>query len=343
MSDKIKLNVTMKCKADSYSVENKQCIVEEVVTISDIEFLEMASYPCRDNPHITLHKDSMYADKDAMHCVLFIAEKQGDGFLVESEGYDYARYSQYIPHATDIVAGQQRRLSEVSEKLYAALEKNLDFLAAESRAEPNYRIPIDAVFDTPEIDECLLELAGELLKEQTEFADIRLSCNDRIITIDGDKYDTLRFISPLRVDTDLLVTLAPVEPEKALEYATFINNELDADMMLSIHYGLMEHCSDRTLIDKVYSVFPSAREMNGELVGVTEVKLTKPLDEQDMETLKDFITEQYSQEWGKRFYDKGLYYGEDKIYVGFGNADDFQLMTEEEWDQSQDEGLAMQQ
>ncbi len=83
--------------------------------------------------------------------------------------------------------------------------------------------------------------------------------------------------------------------------------------------------------------------MGNELVGVTTVKLIKPLEEQDMEILKDFITEQYSQEWGKRFYDKGLYYGEDRIYVGFGNADDFQLMTEEEWEQSQDEGLALQQ
>ena len=343
MSDKIKLNVTMKYKADSYKQANNLCVVEEIVPVPDADFLEMATFPCRDNPYIALHKGSMFADSEAMHCVLFIAEKQGDGFLVESEGYDYARYSQYIPHAGDIVAGQQRRLSEVSEKLYAALEKNLDFLAAESRAEPNYRIPIDAVFDTPEIDECLLELAGKLLKEQTEFSDIRLSCNDRIITIDGDKYDTLRFISPLRVDTDLLVTLAPAEPEKALEYAAFINNEIDADMMLSIHYGLMEHCSDRTLIDKVYSVFPSVEKMNGELVGVTTVKLIKPLDERDMEALKNFVTEQYSQEWGIRFYDKGLYYGDERIHIGFGNADDFQLMTEEEWEQSQDEGLALQQ
>ena len=31
------------------------------------------------------------------------------------------------------------------------------------------------------------------------------------------------------------------------------------------------------------------------------------------------------------------------VTMKFGNADDFQLMTEEEWDQSQDEGLALQQ
>lgn len=343
MSEKIKLNVTMTCKADSYKQANNLCVVEEIVPIPDVDFLEMATYPCRDNPHITLHKDSMYADSEAMHCVLFIAEKQGDGFLVECEGYDYARYSQYIPHAADIVAGQQRRLSEASEKLYAALDRNLTFLVNESRAEPYYKIPIDAVFNTPEIQEGLLDVAREIIAEHAEFADIQLTENDHIVTIDGDKYDTLRFISPLRVDTDCLIIKTAVEPEDALKYATFINNELDADIMLSVHYGLMEHCSDKALVDKIYSVFPSVEKINGELVGVTEVKLTKPLDEQDMDKLKAFITGQYSQEWGKRFYDNGLYYGDDRIYVGFGNADDFQLIPEEDWDQSQGEGLALQQ
>jgi len=343
MSDKIKLNVTMTCKADSYKQANNLCIVEEVVPIPDSDFLEMATFPCRDNPYITLHKDSMFADSEAMHCVLFIAEKKGDGFLVECEGYDYARYSQYIPHAADIVAGQTLRSSEAMEELKSAVAENLSFLIAESRAEPKYKIPFDALFSTPEINKSLFNLARELIAQEPNYADISLTENDNIITIGGNKYDTLRFISPLRVDTDLLVTLTPVEPEEALKYATFINNELDADIMLSVHFGLMEHCSDKTLIDKVYSVFPSTREMNGELVGVTEVKLIKPLDEQDMDKLKSFITEQYSQEWGKRFYDKGLYYGDDRIYVGFGNADDFQLMTEEEWNQSQDECIAMQQ
>ena len=343
MSDKIKLNVTMKCKADSYRQANNLCIVEEVVPIPDADFMQMTSAPLRDNPYITRHKDNMFADSSAMHCVLFIAEKQGDGFLVESEGYDYARYSQYIPHAADIVAGQRSGLTEASEKLCSVLDRQVSFLVNESRAELHYRIPIDAVFDSPEINECMLELAREIVAEHAEYADIQLTANDRIVTIDGEKYDTLRFISPLRVDTDLLVTLAPVEPEKALEYAAFINNEIDADMMLSIHYGLMEHCSDKTLTDKVYSVFPKVEEMGNELVGVTTVKLIKPLDEQDVEALKNFITEQYSQEWGMRFYDKGLYYGDERIHIGFGNADDFQLMTEDEWTQSQDEGLALQQ
>lgn len=343
MSDKIKLNVTMKCKADSYRQANNLCIVEEVVPIPDADFMQMTSAPLRDNPHITQHKDNMFADSSAMHCVLFIAEKQGDGFLVESERYDYARYSQYIPHAADIVAGQRNGLTEASEKLCSVLDRQLSFLVNESRAEPHYRIPIDAVFDSPEINECMLELAREIVAEHAEYADIQLKANDRIVTIDGEKYDTLRFISPLRVDTDLLVTLAPAEQEKALEYAAFINNEIDADIMLSIHYGLMEHCSDKTLTDKVYSVFPKVEEMGNELVGVTTVKLIKPLDERDMEALKNFVTEQYSQEWGMHFYDKGLYYGDERIHIGFGNADDFQLMTEDEWTQSPDEGLALQQ
>ncbi|MBR1831480.1 MAG: hypothetical protein IJ784_03495 [Ruminiclostridium sp.] len=343
MSDKIKLNVTMKCKADSYSVENKQCIVEEVVTISDIEFLEMASYPCRDNPHITLHKDSMYADKDAMHCVLFIAEKKGDGFLVEAEGYDYARYSQYIPHAADIVAGQHRRLTEVSEKLYSALEKNLDFLVAESRSEPHYRIPIDAVFDTPEINECLLELAGELLKEQAEFADIKLSCNDKIVTIDGDKYETLRFISPLCVDLECVEYKETPELKAVTDYAEYIRAALEEDHISSQSRGLMVLCNDKSLKEKVYSIQPDAEVINGELVAVTTVKLIDTLTEEDAEKLKKFLSWEYLHNWGEEFQKTPIDTGGEMITADFGNNGKLQFMTEEEWEQSQDEGLVMQQ
>jgi len=188
MGDKIKLNVTMKCKADSYRQANNLCVVEEVIPIPDGDFMEMATYPCRDNPYISAHKDSMFADSEAMHCVLFIAEKQGDGFLVECEGYDYARYSQYISHAADIVAGQRNGLTEASEKLCSALDRQLSFLVNESRAEPHYRIPIDAVFDTPEINECMLELAREIVAEHAEYADIQLTENERIVTIDGVRF-----------------------------------------------------------------------------------------------------------------------------------------------------------
>ncbi len=343
MGDKIKLNVTMKCKADSYRQANNLCVVEEVVPIPDGDFMEMATYPCRDNPYISAHKDSMFADSEAMHCVLFIAEKQGDGFLVECEGYDYARYSQYISHAADIVAGQKLKLKEAYDNLYNALDTNLFFLVTESRAEPNYKIPIDAVVDTPYIQECLLDLARGIIGQHPEFSDIKLTEKDRIVTIAGDKYDTLRLISPLRVDTERLIIKVAVEPQDALKYEQLINNEIDADITMSIHFGLMENCLERSLCDKIYSAIPSVEVINGELVGVTTVKLTEPLDDQDMEMLKEFVTEQYSQEWGKRFYEKGLYYGDDRIYVGFGNADDYQIMTEEEWEQSQDEGLALQQ
>ncbi|MBR5091678.1 MAG: hypothetical protein IK093_19830 [Ruminiclostridium sp.] len=343
MSEKIKLNVTMTCKADSYKQANNLCVVEEIVPIPDVDFLEMATYPCRDNPHITLHKDSMYADSEAMHCVLFIAEKQGDGFLVECEGYDYARYSQYIPHAADIVAGQQMRTSSAFKNLKDAIGTRLSFLIPESQAEPNYRIPIDAVFGTERVQECLMDIAREAIDERPGFSGVTLTENDGIVTIDSPKYDSLRFISPLRVDIEPYTADRMLDPFEAAKHLESINFALEDDRGLSVHIGLMEKCDDIDLREKVYEAFPRAAVINGELVAVTDVKITTQLNDEDMEKLKTFIAEQYVYNWGQEFYRNGVMSGDERIFVDFGNAYDPQIMTEEEWEQSQGEGLALQQ
>ena len=49
---------------------------------------------------IARNKENMwFGTDDRYHCLLVYDKEQGDGLLVESEGYDYARYAQYIPQA----------------------------------------------------------------------------------------------------------------------------------------------------------------------------------------------------------------------------------------------------
>ena len=343
MSDKIKLNVTMKYKADSYKQANNLCIVEEVVPIPDSYFLEMTTYPCRDNPYITLHKDSMYADSEAMHCVLFIAEKQGDGFLVESEGYDYARYSQYISHASDIVAGQQIRTSTAYEKLKEEIAGNLSSLIAHSGAEPEYMVSYDSLFGTPAINKKLLQLAREVIAESPGFAGTALNEKEGMVEIDGRKFDTLRFISPVYVEIDDFVLSFAADPAESTKYARSINSVIQNEGNLCELFGLMDRCEDLSLSADIYSASPSVEVINGELVGVTTVKVMNPLDSEKLEKLKEYIGWQYSEDWGMQFFNKAIYSGEDRIHVDFGNIHDPQIMTEEEWNQSQGESLALQQ
>ena len=41
----------------------------------------------------------MYSVKDDLHCLLIYDKEQGDGIIVESEGYGYLRYAQFVPQA----------------------------------------------------------------------------------------------------------------------------------------------------------------------------------------------------------------------------------------------------
>ena len=69
-------------------------------SISHAEFENLRKNTLKDNDLIARNKGNMwFGTDDRYHCLLVYDKEQGDGLLVESEGYDYARYAQYIPQA----------------------------------------------------------------------------------------------------------------------------------------------------------------------------------------------------------------------------------------------------
>lgn len=101
MADKLILNANMICKADRF--EPKKCTVEKVIEVSDSEFKKFIENPMKRNYYLPQYKDLMGYYDDSYHGVMFVNIENGDGLLVNSEGYDYARYSQYIPNASDLI------------------------------------------------------------------------------------------------------------------------------------------------------------------------------------------------------------------------------------------------
>lgn len=78
----------------------RRCIVEKAVPVPHEEFLNMRETLMQSHPLITENIGIMYCDSEEnLHCLLVYDKEQGDGLLIESEGSDYARYSQYIPNA----------------------------------------------------------------------------------------------------------------------------------------------------------------------------------------------------------------------------------------------------
>ena len=76
------------------------CVVEKVEALSHAEFENLRKNMLKDNDLIARNKGNMwFGTDDRYHCLLVYDNEQGDGLLVESEGYSYARYAQFIPQA----------------------------------------------------------------------------------------------------------------------------------------------------------------------------------------------------------------------------------------------------
>ncbi len=120
---KLVLNVPLQHKAECFST------VERVVTIPQRAFDQMREQPLQDCTYIAKNKQYMWHDGDTEHCVLFLSYDSDDGILVQCEGYDYARRSQFIPGAKNLVFAADFSALENRNRQSSHLRQNLSRLA----------------------------------------------------------------------------------------------------------------------------------------------------------------------------------------------------------------------
>ena len=106
----MKTHAKMTCK-DS-TIKMHDCIIEDIVILNEVDYNEFLNNPLGYYDFISERKDMMYQDDDGRHCVLILGEDQEDGVLIESEGYDYARYTALLPNARDFVKAQIKQLAD---------------------------------------------------------------------------------------------------------------------------------------------------------------------------------------------------------------------------------------
>ena len=98
----MKLNTRLNCKDEEVKAE--KCMVEKVIELDDEEYESLCEDLMDYRDFITENKESMYVDTDGVaHCILALGENYDDGILINSEGYDYARYYSVIPNARQLV------------------------------------------------------------------------------------------------------------------------------------------------------------------------------------------------------------------------------------------------
>ena len=100
--EKLTLNLPyLERKADSFATN--EYVVEKALPVSNSRFRQIIEAPMKDHKEIEDNIDSMFHDGSRHHCLLIYDYECGDGLLVESEGYSYARYAQFIPQAKTIL------------------------------------------------------------------------------------------------------------------------------------------------------------------------------------------------------------------------------------------------
>jgi len=82
---------------DKVAKQRSRFVVETTIELEKTEFDIFGNDLFADQDFIKENVELMYVDRNGIrHCILVKERGQNGGILVESEGYDYARYAAYL-------------------------------------------------------------------------------------------------------------------------------------------------------------------------------------------------------------------------------------------------------
>jgi len=95
------IQAELKCKQTG--CEADPCAVDKVIELPSPRFRQFSRALLADYDFIAENKDAIQRDEDARHCLLILDAEGTDGFLIDPQGYDYARYSAFVPNARSLL------------------------------------------------------------------------------------------------------------------------------------------------------------------------------------------------------------------------------------------------
>ena len=95
------IQAELKRKQSEY--EGEACTVDKVIELPAQRFWQFSRALLMDYDFIAENKNAVRHDDDARHCLLILDADGTDGFLVDPQGYNYARYSAFVPNARSLL------------------------------------------------------------------------------------------------------------------------------------------------------------------------------------------------------------------------------------------------
>ena len=350
-----KLYANLIRKPDASNFNAPPCEVEKWVPISNWKFHEIMENPMRDLDVCKAYRDIMFCDNETNHCIMLLDDFGSDGILVESEGYDYPRYSCFVPNARtlyedSLTTNAERELRGLIRK---AADKALENVFADNEAE----IHSADLIDEDEVSRLVKTAIVERLNQNPGISEARCLApwipEQPDIDIKTEPLKEVKFYCPLKIEQ------IPDEEDDWEEYSdepvelpSYCAISAAGDINLAIeeyaspceeNRGIMAYLGDREMLGKVYSIFPSVERIGDDICGVFTCQLYDDLDSYELEALREELSGQASDGWGEGFEQHEIETDDfGKLYVSFYGAPGWAMKTGEEMgipDIEDDQGL----
>ncbi|MDK9711224.1 DUF6329 domain-containing protein [Acidaminobacter sp.] len=161
-------------------LETQPCVIEAIQLMNQSEYDELSKGLLRDRSFISDKKEDMFTDQSGQtHCLLALNEESGDGILIDSSGYNYARYISFMPN---IKAYIDQQISQVADQILQE--------AAENTSNGSWIVYFDEIAEQHSLNVKVNNGIGTLLVNELqgreEMAEINLEedCLDMTLYLD---------------------------------------------------------------------------------------------------------------------------------------------------------------
>lgn len=186
-------------------IETQPFAIDKVVELSEAEYAEFRQNLLESYDFIREHTNQLNVNNGVSRCLLVLGEGGGDGILVRSEGYDYARYTAYLPNARQVLLLDRHPSLEAYIKNICGLVDRYCKQAVDSQLDGESRIRYsDVKYDSAE-DQFDEDLFMCMMTERPEIETIDFDSDEYIVTIASDYLQTEPPLRELeKQDVDLI-------------------------------------------------------------------------------------------------------------------------------------------
>lgn len=178
------INTKLQSKMERW--EYDRCQVDVTVTLPHSDFEHFRRNMMQRQEFITKALSELPVTNDnTRHCIMVLDEEADDGILVDPQGYDYARYSAYVPNAKQIVQTQYPSLNEFNDRMRGAVDKYVS-LALENHKEGKYTFDINDVNREYDCENFNSDLFVDMIGECDEFSDVEYCGGEFTVTLNKD-------------------------------------------------------------------------------------------------------------------------------------------------------------